>query len=209
MEEKLTLGEKLKRARKEAGLTQEQLANELMVSRQAVTKWESDKGLPDIENLKRLAELLNVSIDYLLDDGKKLDLKVTRDQIDLDKYTYDRKKASYTRASKKAGQKDMAVREKYPNAQIIPLLATAVSSKADKIIDNAAGFVFGTPFGIPQMVNNSKLIDKEFYLVKNDDKTYLVMVTNEFLEARQITEPTNGKSFIIDNLKFTLTTGKL
>ena len=47
-----TFGEKLKSARKEAGLTQEQLAVKLMVSRQAITKWETDKGMPDIENLK-------------------------------------------------------------------------------------------------------------------------------------------------------------
>ncbi|MGN1443646.1 MAG: helix-turn-helix transcriptional regulator, partial [Acutalibacteraceae bacterium] len=62
-ETNLTFGEKLKQARKSAGLTQEQLAEKLMVSRQAVTKWESDRGLPDIGNIKRIARLLNVSID--------------------------------------------------------------------------------------------------------------------------------------------------
>ena len=63
----MTFGEKLKSARKSAGLTQEQLAEKLLVSRQAITKWEADKGLPDIENLRRLSMLLGVSIDYLLD----------------------------------------------------------------------------------------------------------------------------------------------
>ena len=67
-----TLGKKLKSARKEAGLTQEQLAVKLMVSRQAITKWEADKGMPDIENLKSLSQLLGVSIDYLLDNGEQL-----------------------------------------------------------------------------------------------------------------------------------------
>lgn len=47
-----TLGEKLKEARKNVGLTQEQLAVKLRVSRQAITKWEADKEMPDIENLK-------------------------------------------------------------------------------------------------------------------------------------------------------------
>lgn len=50
----MTLGEKIKEARKQAGLTQEQVAEKLMVSRQAVTKWETDKGIPDIENLKNI-----------------------------------------------------------------------------------------------------------------------------------------------------------
>ena len=62
----MTLGEKLKEARKKIGLSQEQLAEKLCVSRQAVTKWESDKGMPDIGNLKAIATLLNTSIDYLL-----------------------------------------------------------------------------------------------------------------------------------------------
>ena len=52
-----TLGKKLKSARKEAGLTQEQLAVKLMVSRQAITKWDADKGMPDIETLKSLSQL--------------------------------------------------------------------------------------------------------------------------------------------------------
>ena len=47
----MTLGEKLKNARKNAGLSQEQLAEKLCVSRAAVAKWETDKGLPDIMNL--------------------------------------------------------------------------------------------------------------------------------------------------------------
>ena len=47
----MTFGEKLKNARKNAGLSQEQLAEKLCVSRAAVAKWETDKGLPDIMNL--------------------------------------------------------------------------------------------------------------------------------------------------------------
>ena len=46
----MTLGEKLKDARKRAGLSQEQLSEKLNVSRSAVAKWETDKGIPDVEN---------------------------------------------------------------------------------------------------------------------------------------------------------------
>lgn len=87
-----TLGEKLKLARKSMGLTQEQLALKLAISRQAITKWESDKGLPDIENLWLVSKLLNVSIDYLLDDGNVLDISVIKDEIDLAQYGKGRKK---------------------------------------------------------------------------------------------------------------------
>ncbi len=50
----MTIGEKIRAARKQAGLTQVQMAEKLCVSRQAITKWESDTGIPDIDNLKRI-----------------------------------------------------------------------------------------------------------------------------------------------------------
>lgn len=63
----MTFGEKLKEARKKTGLSQEQFAEKLNISRSAVAKWESDIGIPDVSNLKSIAKLLNVSIDSLLD----------------------------------------------------------------------------------------------------------------------------------------------
>lgn len=68
----MTLGEKIKEARKQAGLSQEQLSEKLGVSRSAVAKWETDNGIPDVDNLKVLSKLLTVSVDYLLDDGEVL-----------------------------------------------------------------------------------------------------------------------------------------
>ena len=56
----------LKLYRKKSGLTQEQIAEELGVSRQAVAKWERGETLPDIENVMALADLFEVSIDSLV-----------------------------------------------------------------------------------------------------------------------------------------------
>ena len=64
--------EKLKMLRKESGLTQEELADKLMVSRQAITKWESGDGTPDIENLKQISILFNTSIDELVKEDKNV-----------------------------------------------------------------------------------------------------------------------------------------
>ncbi len=50
----MTLGEKLKEARKQAGLSQEQMSQKLNVSRSAIAKWETDNGIPDVENLKAI-----------------------------------------------------------------------------------------------------------------------------------------------------------
>ena len=65
----MTIGEKIKQIRKDRGLTQEQLAEELIVSRAAVAKWENDNGVPDIDNLKKLSELFGMSIDELVDNS--------------------------------------------------------------------------------------------------------------------------------------------
>lgn len=59
-------GERLKKVRKEHELSQEELANKLNVTRQAVYKWETNKSFPDVATLTHLSELLDVSLDYLL-----------------------------------------------------------------------------------------------------------------------------------------------
>ena len=60
--------EKLLELRKEKNMSQEDLANELIVSRQSISKWEIGTSMPDIQNLIRLSELFDVSLDYLLKD---------------------------------------------------------------------------------------------------------------------------------------------
>lgn len=61
----MTLGENLQRLRKERGLSQEEVARRLFVSRQSVSKWELDQSEPGVEYLKALAELYGVSLDEL------------------------------------------------------------------------------------------------------------------------------------------------
>ena len=64
----MKLGEKLQQLRRQSGLSQEQLASQLTVSRQAVSKWELDETMPDTDNVVQLARLFGVSCDYLLRD---------------------------------------------------------------------------------------------------------------------------------------------
>ena len=69
----MTTGQKIQALRKGRGLTQEQLAARLGVSRQAVSRWELDETLPDTQNLLPLKEALGVSIDPLLDSTRGLE----------------------------------------------------------------------------------------------------------------------------------------
>lgn len=66
--------EKLQELRKSRGITQEDLAEALYVSRTAVSKWESGRGYPGIESLKRIAEYFSVTIDDLLSGDKLLSI---------------------------------------------------------------------------------------------------------------------------------------
>ena len=63
----MSLGGSLFNARRNRGLTQEAVAEKLGVSRQTVSKWETDETLPDIRQSKRLAVLYGLSLDKLID----------------------------------------------------------------------------------------------------------------------------------------------
>ncbi|WP_019789304.1 helix-turn-helix domain-containing protein, partial [Streptococcus sobrinus] len=65
----MALEQTLRHYRKELGLSQEKLAENLNVSRQAITKWETGGGLPDIGNLQALANLFEISLDQLLQEN--------------------------------------------------------------------------------------------------------------------------------------------
>ena len=65
----MSMGSKLAQARRKNNLTQEQLAEQLGVTRQAVSRWESDAAYPETDKIVRMSQLLGVSCDWLLRDG--------------------------------------------------------------------------------------------------------------------------------------------
>lgn len=66
----MTLSEKLFTLRKKSGMNQEELAEKLDVSRQAISKWENGESFPEITKLKAIADIFSVTADFLLDDTK-------------------------------------------------------------------------------------------------------------------------------------------
>ena len=75
----MTLGEKLRNARKQEGLTQEQLSEKLGISRSAVAKWETDNGIPDISNLIALSDEFGLSLDELIKEDTTVKKKIIAD----------------------------------------------------------------------------------------------------------------------------------
>lgn len=76
----MNLGNSLFHARKRCGLSQEAVAEKLGVSRQTVSKWETDETVPDIRQSKKMAMLYNISLDELIDFD--IDMKEIQDAID-------------------------------------------------------------------------------------------------------------------------------
>jgi len=200
----MTFGEKLKEARKNIGLSQEELSELIGVSRAAVAKWEANKGLPDIENLKAVAKLLDVSTDYLLDDGTTLDLSVTKKAIDLEKYAEGKKLSRI----KKVKIKERIVREAYPEDEIVRLTLTGIrDTKREKIVDEAIGWfvlILGNIplFGTQEMGKLVNSLDHQYYLVNKEKDQYFVLLTDEHIIARKLPSKITSKKFEIGNMKF-------
>lgn len=186
----MTLAEKLKEARKKAGLSQEQLADKISVSRSAIAKWESGKGMPDIENLKALSKLLNVSLDYLLNDEDSIDIIRIKEAINLDEF----KKHGKCRS-----KEDAVVVSKYPKADIYPLFRKKKLTPVQWVID------FIVSPGVLNVVDSFDDMSK-YYLVEQDGRQLFVNVTKEFIITKEMPKKITGNKFEIGQNKFTKAT---
>lgn len=175
----MTLGQKLKNIRKKFGLSQEELANLIKVSRQAITKWENDLGLPDTENLKELSKLFGVTIDYLLDNNTDLPLLVMRKN--LDKTKYKSKLSSY----------EEILKEYYSEPWEIYILTRERNmNKLERLVDF---FVDIMPITLADITGDIS----PYYLVKKDDLKLLVNIKDWVLEVTELDSNINEKKFVV------------
>lgn len=190
----MTLGEKLKEARKTMGLSQEQLAQKLCVSRQAVTKWEAGKGTPDVENLRAISALLNISIDYLLDDGENLNKIIIKESINLNDFKI---------SGRCRCKQDVVVMEKYADAEMIyPLNRDKKLNKIEWVLD------FITLPGIFNIAY--QFSDRnEYYIVEVKAKQFFVSVSKDFIESIELSKKINSSKFTIGDIRFYKTPYKL
>lgn len=176
----MTLGQKLKEIRKKFGLSQEQLAEIINVSRQAITKWETDAGLPDTENLKELSRIFEISINYLLDNNNELPLLVMKKK--LDKENYKNKISSY----------EEVLKEYYPAPWKIYILTREKKmSKLEGIFD----FIIGAgTIDVADALNDMS----PYYLAIKDNIKLLVNIKDWVLEVKELNPDINEKKFIVD-----------
>ena len=180
----MKLGEKIREARRKCGFSQEQLAEKMSVSRSAIAKWETDKGLPDVGNLKLLARLLNVSVDHLLDESETGEEPVIREVYRLSDYGYGCRKV----------QKERMLREKFPQAVIFPLLAQRMPDQLPRQPQ--------APDCRTDPVEQLREPDKAFYLLEREGRQFLVTVTDTYVELRSLETQVQGSSFSLEGWNF-------
>lgn len=187
----MTLGRKIRYARKRSGLSQEQLAQKLCVSRSAIAKWETDKGMPDVENLKLLAKLLHASLDSLLSDSNDTAAPLLQEAYHL----------SALGSGCRRVKKDRLMRQRFADAQVYPLLARPLLTGQDPP-EGTLGFLTPIPFGTPQYLKSLKDLPLSFYLVEQDGAQLFVTVTDTALQIRPLGQSITEKTFCLDNWQF-------
>lgn len=190
----MTFGEKLRSARKEAGLSQEQLAEKLCVSRSAVAKWESGGGLPDVSSLRLISQLLGVSIDYILSEDDRITFNEVKEAIDLE---------YYEKTGNCRDKKDAVCCSKFQDAEAIyPLIRRKKLSIKEFVIDLV------TQWGVSQLVDYAGNTDG-YYLVERNGKQYLVRISKEFIITCDLPGKVDPKRFVVGNSVFTRSTYRL
>ena len=183
----MTLGQKLKEIRKRFGLSQESLAEIMNVSRQAITKWESDEGLPDVSNLQELSKVFNLTVDYLLDNDNSLPALSMKKELDKDKYEMNQK--GYMQI----------IKENFAEPwEVYSLLRSKNHGKL-------ASFVSDWIVGAGAMESLDQLDDMSpYYLIKKDGLKLLVNIHDYILEVIELPEKTNDKKFTYGKNSFKL-----
>lgn len=181
----MTLGQKLKEIRKRFGLSQEQLAEIMNVSRQAITKWENDTGIPDTSNLQELSRVFGITIDYLLNNDNSLPALSMKKELDKEKYEMSQK--GYIEILKDFYAEPWEVYE---------LLRSANNNKITQIFSD---WVIGA--GVIETADALNDLTP-YYLAKKDGLKLLLNINNYILQVIELPTNTDYKKFIYGKNKF-------
>lgn len=189
----MSMSDRIRECRIQNGLSQAELAERLFVSRQAVSKWESGKGAPDIENLKALSQIFGVSVDYLLDDESTLVPEEAIVRTPVDVASLEPRGRSFRARQSRANK---AVRMVYPDATIWPLARRPKNSKSQEALEWVNAILFDGPFNIFATANLFSNRDC-YYIVEERNRNLMVRVSAEAVEARVIDKSVDTKKFTV------------
>ena len=193
----MTLAQRIKACRSKAGLSQSELADRLVVDREDVAEWESGQSSPDIETLKSLAGLFEVSTSDLLGkDGAVLGARTNRVAVDVQSL-----KKTGGRFLAKGTKAHTAVRRVFPDAVITPLLREKKNTKGESAAQWFTEIAFD---GVPNFFSEVKnsLSGDSFYLVEDASRRLLVRVTKDSVESHEIFGQLSGRQFFVGRSSF-------
>src|SRR5690625_1160140 len=190
----MTLGQKIRTARQRCGLSQAELGARIHVSRQAITKWESDRGIPDIDNLRALSKVFGVSIDELIDD--EVGELQTHAQLNISEYRNDKRGNPLSRTGARS-KYDVAARDLFgANFKVTPLVRLKHMSFWESIID----FIVNP--GVIQSADALHHTDS-YYLLEADDHSRLARISSTEAETQPLAARFTGNKMIIGGNRFT------
>lgn len=181
-----TFGEKLASLRKQANMTQNDLADKLMVSRQAITKWENDKGLPDIDNLVMISKIFNVTMEDLLEYKiETIEFKEGNTVETIDK------------ENSKFKVVDKFIKERFSDADNISYLYREPKlTKWEAVLDF---FVGAGTIDMARLAKDGAIWYS--FLVEKGEEQYLVLVHKDKLMTRKLEEKFE-KKIVVDGYKY-------
>lgn len=178
----MTLGQKLKEIRTKFGLSQEQLADIIHVSRQAITKWENDGGLPDISNLQELSKVFGISVDSLLNE-EHLPFLVMEKKLEKEKY------------KNKISAYSQILKEYYSEPwEVFVLSKSPKMGKLETIFDFFTGGDYWLIKGVSDL--------SPYYLVTKDHVKLLVNIKNWTLQVIELPPKTSTQKFVYHQNRF-------
>ena len=180
----MTLGQKLKEIRKRFGLSQESLAEIMNVSRQAITKWESDGGIPDITNLQELSKVFGVSIDYFVNQNLELPILTMRKEIYKEDY------------SSKLKSYDEVIGQYFSESwKVYSLTKSEKENKLEVALDILTG---GLTYGTIKDLSDLSV----YALAVKDNIKLLVNIKNWILTIKELPSDIDENKFTVDNKVF-------
>lgn len=184
----MKFNEKLREYRKIFGISQEKLAEKLNVSRQVITKWENDIGLPEISNLKCIAKLFGVSVDYLLDDERNIEYPILKEEITLEKNNY----------SNRYDYVVSYLKKEYADQGSIYALTELgkENSKLTEIIDFLTLGISNLSY-ITEWISSPAI----WFVVEMEKQNLIVKATKDVIEIRELSSVVDTNKFTFDKTK--------
>lgn len=181
----MTLGGKIKKLRQETGMTQQQLADAICVSRAAIARWENENGIPDIVNIKSLASFFLIDINALLNE--EVDIATCKRIISINMQEF-------------VSVESLLVKQ-FPEAyKISPVILLYDFNKAERVINT---LTFGLLKCIWQISHRKECTTKYFY-IDTFECPYLAEIAQKGVIIQRLSyRPENlMHEFYVGNKKF-------